>query len=166
MNTYEYALQKSQCIELDHDDPSTSSSTKRLEEKIENLQQTIKNLSIRRDELWCTSCCEEGHTEETFNLSNQPPPTTNAHRIQAQKYCNICECLTDHNVQYCPHNLKKTKWYHICEASNHKTSECHFNARNKSSVRTLYYIEATNQANNYTRRDDYYCRGRGQGGRG
>jgi hypothetical protein len=108
---------------LDDDDPSTASSTERLEEKIEHLQQMIKNMSIRRNELWCTSCCKEGHMKETCSLNDQPPTTTDAHRVQAQKYCNICECLTDHNVQDCPHNLKNTKWCHICEASNHKTSE-------------------------------------------
>jgi hypothetical protein len=52
----EDALTEAQRVESDDDGPSTSSTTERLEEKIEHLQQTIKNLSIRRNEVWCTTC--------------------------------------------------------------------------------------------------------------
>lgn len=126
ITTREDALQKAQCVESDDD----GSSTERLEEKIENLQQTIKNLSIRRNELWCTTYCEEGHTKDTCSLIDHPPITIDAHRVQAQTYCNICEALTDHVVQDCPHNFKNTKWCHICETHSHKTTKCYLNARN------------------------------------
>jgi hypothetical protein len=137
----------------------------RLEEKIEHLQQTIKNLSIRHNEIWCTTCTGDGHTKDNCPL-NEHTQTTDIHRVQAHKYCNICECLTDHNIQDCPHNLKNTKWCHICEASDHRTSECHLNARNQNNIRTIYHTETIDQANNYGRRDDYFGgRGRGRGGR-
>ena len=84
------------------------------------------------------------------------------HRVQAQKYCNICECLTDHNIQDFPHNLKNTKWCHICEAFNHWTSECNLNERNQNNIWAIYNTETTDQANNYVQRDDYFS-GRGWG---
>ena len=90
-------------------------------------------MSIRTNKIWFTSCYKEGHMKEMCHLNDQPPPTTDAHRVQAQNYCNICECIIDHSVQDCPHNLKNTKWCHICEASNHKTSKLHFNAWNQAS---------------------------------
>ena len=65
------------------------------------------------------------------------------------------------------YNIVHTIWKTLSGAISAKTpSECHFNAQNQASVQTIYYTEATNQANIYARRDDYYGRGLGQGGRG
>jgi len=89
ITTCEYALQKAQCVETNDNGLSTALLTRRLEEKIEHLQQMIKNMSIRRNELWCTSCCKEGHMKETCSLNDQPPATTYAHKLQAQKYCHM-----------------------------------------------------------------------------
>jgi hypothetical protein len=80
----EDTLQKVQCVESDDDGPLNSSSTERLEEKIEHLQQTIKNLSLRRSEVWCTTCCEDGHTKDTCSLNDQVPGATDARRVQVQ----------------------------------------------------------------------------------
>jgi hypothetical protein len=118
-------------------------------------------LTLRRNEIWCTVCCEDGHTKDTCSLNDQVTGATDAQRVQAETYCNICETLTDHTVQDFPHNLKNTKWCHICESHNHRTSECRLNAQNRTNVHTVYHTEETDQNNDYGRRNDYYGRGRG-----
>jgi hypothetical protein len=138
---------------MDDDIPSNSSMTERLEEKIEHFTQPKKNLSIRRNELWCTTCTGEGHTKDNFPL-NEHTKTKNVCQIQSHKYCNICEFLTDHNIQYFPHNLRNMNLWHICEASSHRIFEFHLNAQNHNNIRTIYHIETIDQTNNYGRIDD------------
>jgi len=65
------------------------------------------------------------------------------------------------------YNVFHTIWKTLsCAIYAKIPSECLFNARNQASVWTIYYTEATNQANSYAQRDDYYGRGLGQGGCG
>jgi hypothetical protein len=86
--------------------------------------------------------------------------------VQSETYCNICEALTDHIVQDYPHKLKNTKWFHICETHNQRTSECRLNTHNRTNVHTVCHTEATDQNNDYGRRNDYYGRGQGSRDRG
>jgi len=159
----EGALQKVQRVDLDDDDPSNSSLIERLEKKIEHLQETIKNLTLRRNEVWCTTCCEDGHTKDTCIMNDQVLGAVDAWRVQEETYCNICETLTDHNVQDFSHKFKNTKWRHICEMKIHKTSECWLIAQNRN-VKIVYHIEEIDQNSDYGRIIDYYGQGHGWGG--
>jgi hypothetical protein len=80
ITNYEYALHKAQRVKSYDDVSSISSTMERLEEKIEHLQQTIKNLSIQRIEVWCTTCTGERHTKDNCPL-NEHTQKTNVHRI-------------------------------------------------------------------------------------
>jgi hypothetical protein len=62
-------------------------------------------------------------------------------------------------MQYCPRNLKNTKWCHIYEMHSHRTYNCQLNAQNRTNMHTVYHRKETDQNNDYERRIDYYCRG-------
>jgi len=126
-------LHKEQRVDSDGDIPSNSSMTERLEGKMEHFQQTIKNIPIRQNEIWCTTCTKDRHIKDNCPL-NEHTKTTDVHRVQEKKYCNIFEFLNDNIIQDYPHNIKNTKWCHIYEAFNHRTSECHLNARNRNNL--------------------------------
>lgn len=64
IHTYEEALRKSQNIESDND-WNTQSIHKKLEERIDMMQKTICNLSLKNENLWCTIYMVEGHTKDT-----------------------------------------------------------------------------------------------------
>jgi hypothetical protein len=78
ITNYEDVLQKEHRVDLDDEGSSTSSTMERLEEKIEHLQQTIKNISIQRNEVWCTTFIGE-NDNCPLNESTQ---ISDVHRIQ------------------------------------------------------------------------------------
>jgi len=162
INTCEDALQKTQCIKSDDEGPSNSSSTeKMLKDKLEKLQQIIKNLTLRRNGIWCTLCCEESHIKYTYSLNDKVIGEVDTWRVQFETYCNICEALIDHTVQDYSYKLKNTKWFHICKSHSHKTPKFQLNSNNRTNVHTIYHTKETDQNNDYGRRNDYYGLGRG-----
>ena len=60
----EEAFKKAQQMES-YIDVSTPTKKCRLEEKIEMLHKTIRDLSLQKDNLWCYNCQEEGHLKDT-----------------------------------------------------------------------------------------------------
>jgi hypothetical protein len=64
------------------DDEGTLSSKiteKRLEDKLIELQQSIKNMLIAHNELWCTIFSSEGHTKYYCKFSDALDPTVRQH---------------------------------------------------------------------------------------
>jgi hypothetical protein len=45
-----------------------------LEEKLEILQQSLKNMAITRNELWCTIFSSEGHTKDYCKFNDALDP--------------------------------------------------------------------------------------------
>ena len=64
IKTLKEALKKTQQMESDLD-VSSPTEKGRLEEKIEVLHKTIRDLSLQKVNLWFSSCREEGHTKDT-----------------------------------------------------------------------------------------------------
>ena len=46
-------------------DVAIPSEKGRLEDKIEMLRKTIKDLTMVKTNVWCSNCREEGHTKDT-----------------------------------------------------------------------------------------------------
>ena len=57
---YEDALTKSLQVEMDEDIPAYPTDH-RLEQQLENVQKSPKELSLKNQETWCTKCSTNGH---------------------------------------------------------------------------------------------------------
>ena len=53
--TYEYVLTKSLQVEMDEDIPAYSTDH-RLEEQLESIQKSLKELNLKSQDIWCTKC--------------------------------------------------------------------------------------------------------------
>ena len=68
--SYEDALKKEQRVEYDDNCyiptiDRQSNENRRIEEKLEMMQSTIQDLSLRNTDLWCIFCMEERRTKDT-----------------------------------------------------------------------------------------------------
>ena len=61
--TYEDALTKALQVEMDEDIPAYPTDH-RIEEKMESVQKSLKELSLKNQEIWCTKCSMAGHTKD------------------------------------------------------------------------------------------------------
>ena len=100
-----------------------------LEEKIEMLHKTIKELTLQKTNVGCSNCREEGHTKDTCQQQA-------VQVIQTQHFCEICQDFTQHLKFNCPYNLRKQKqyWFAICEEPTHNTVDCKLNVKNHRVV--------------------------------
>ena len=64
IKTLKEAFKKVQKMESDID-ISIPTEKGRLEENIEMLHKTIRELSLQKTNIWCSNCREEGHTKDT-----------------------------------------------------------------------------------------------------
>jgi hypothetical protein len=122
LSTCEDILRKTQRIEMDDEGSINKSSIeKRLEDKIIELKQTIKNISLAHNEIWCTIFSSEGHTKYYCKFSDALDRIVR--HIQIKTYCDISEASTNHATKECLYNLRNVcpKWCHIYEENNHST---------------------------------------------
>jgi hypothetical protein len=147
----EEALQKAQHIEIDDDWSSTSTSMEKiLEEKLEMLQQSLKNMIVRRSDLWCSTCLNEGHTKYYCKYNDAPEREPECSSSAGKIYYEICQSLKNHNTRDFPHNLRnaKPKWCVIYEESNHLTQECQLNGwKKKKSMQYIIHKQPTRMWN-------------------
>ena len=61
--TYEDGLTKALQVEMDEDIP-TYPKDHRLEQQLENIQKSLKELSLKNQEIWCTKCSMAGHSKD------------------------------------------------------------------------------------------------------
>ena len=71
-----------------------------LEDKIEMLNKTIRDLTMEKTNVWCSNYREEGHTKEMCQHQM-------VRVIQSEQFCDICHNWTEHSTGDCPYNLKK-----------------------------------------------------------
>lgn len=75
-----------------------------LEENIEMLYKTIRELSLKKANIWCSNCREEGHIKDTCKHKV-------VHVIQMQHFYEIRQDFTQHLTIDCPYNIIKQKQY-------------------------------------------------------
>ena len=73
-----------------------------LEEKIEMIHKTIRELSLQKTNISCSNCREEGHTKDTCRHQSVCV-------IQTQHFCEIYRDFTQHLTADYPYNLRKQK---------------------------------------------------------
>ena len=61
--SYEDALTKALQVEMDEDIPAYQTDH-RLEEQLENVQKSLKELTLKNQEVWCTNCSTAGHSKD------------------------------------------------------------------------------------------------------
>lgn len=103
IKTLEEAFKKTHQMESDVD-VSIAMEKGPLEEKIEMLHNTIREISLQKINIWCFNCREEGHTKDTCRHQT-------IRVIQTQHFCEICRDFTQHLIADCPYNLRKQKQY-------------------------------------------------------
>ena len=79
---------------------STPTKKGQLEEKIEMLHKTIRDLSLQKANLWFSNFWEEGHAKDTCKHQT-------VWVIQTQHFCEICREITHHLTIDYPYNLRK-----------------------------------------------------------
>jgi hypothetical protein len=111
------------------------------------IQQSLKIMSIQRNDLWCTSFLNEGHTKYNYKYSYPIEREPKVRQVQVEVYCEICQSPTNHNTRHFPHKLKneKPKWCVICEEESHLTQECQLNGQNKSNYHIVYHMQVVDQ---------------------
>ena len=60
---YKYVLTKALQVEMDKDFPAYPTDT-RLEELLEIVQKSLKELNLKNQDVWCTKCSTTGHTKD------------------------------------------------------------------------------------------------------
>ena len=101
IKTLEEAFKKAQQMESDVD-VSIPTEKGRLEEKIEMLHKIIRDISLWKDNIWCSNCRQEGHTKDICRHQE-------VWVIQPQHFYEICWEITHHLTIDFPYNLRKKK---------------------------------------------------------
>ena len=134
-------------------DVAIPSEKGRLEDKIEMLNKTIREITMKKTNIWCLNCREEGHTNDMCQHQTVKV-------IQIEQLCDIYHNLTQHATSDYPYNLRKQKqyWCAISQESMHNTVDYVLNVINHRSVyKTKVIPTDQNQSTNY--RSTNYSRG-------
>ena len=62
---YEDALTKALQVEMDEDFLAYPTDT-RLEEQLEIMQKSLKEMNLKNQDVWCTKCSTVRHTEDNY----------------------------------------------------------------------------------------------------
>ena len=118
----------------------------RIEEQLENVQKSLKELSLKNQEIWCTKCSTAGHSKDNcwHEYCRQ-----DVRFVQNKAFCDIFQEHGDHFTKECQFNMKKAKasWYAICETKSHNTADCQLNLKNWQNDQAVYQTNAVAQDN-------------------
>ena len=101
-NTYEDALTKVLQIEIDEDYPVNPVNSL-IEEQLEIMQKSIREISLKGHEFWCTKF---SMTEHTKYYCPHEECRQDIQFIQSKCFCNICQENDLHAAKDCPYNMK------------------------------------------------------------
>ena len=102
----------------------------RLEEQLEIMQKSLKELNLKNQDVWCKKFSMTGHTKDNCrqDISRQ-----DVQFVQKKCFCDICQEHGEHTTKDFPYNMKngKASWCAICEVKSHATADCHLNLKNR-----------------------------------
>ena len=126
--TYKDALTKSLQVEMDEDFPTYPMDT-RLEEQLEIMQKSLKEMNLKNQDVWCTKCSTAGHTKDNCQ---QDINRQDVRFVQTKCLYDIYQEHGEHTTKYFPYNMKngKASWCAIYEVRCHATVDCHLNLKN------------------------------------
>ena len=136
--TYEDVLTKALQVEMDEDIPAYSTDH-RLEEQLESVQKSLKELNLKSQDIWCMKCSMTGHSKDNCReeISQQ-----DVRFVQTKCFCDIFQEHGDHSTKDFPFNMKngKASWCAICETKNHNMTDCHLNLKNRQNYHVVCHI--------------------------
>ena len=120
--TYEDALTKALQVEMVEDIP-TYPTDHRLEQQLESVQKSLKDLTLKNQEISCTKCLTNGHSKDNCR---QDYSRQDVRFVQTKVFCDIFQEHEDHSMKDCPFNMKNGKASRcaICETKSHNTADC------------------------------------------
>ena len=78
----------------------------RIEEQLESVQKSLKELSLKNQEIWCTKCSTAGHTKDNYR---QEYSRQDVRFVQTKVFCDIFQETGDHSTKECAFNMKNAK---------------------------------------------------------
>ena len=107
---------------MDEDIPTYPTDHK-IEEQLENVQKSLKELTLKNQEIRCTKCSTAGHSKDNCRHEYSRQDVC---FVQTKAFCDICQEHGDHSTKECPFNMKNAKasWGAICETKSHNTADC------------------------------------------
>ena len=126
--TYEDALTKSLQVEMDKDFLAYPIDT-RLEEQLEIMQKSLKEINLKNQDVWCTKCSMTRHSKDNCR---QDINRQDVQFVQIKCFCDICQENAEQTTKDCLYNMKNSKasWCPICEVKIHAMANCHLNLKN------------------------------------
>ena len=131
------------------------------------MQWSIREITMRNNDLWCTTCSTKGNTEYNCRLQDDRRPT-DCWVVHTSYYCDICEVFEPHSTTDCPCKAKnaKPKWCGIFQMIQNSIVECIKNLNTKANYNTVYQTQTIKQIgwkghnknkcnNGYNRRGGY-----------
>ena len=103
--TYEDALTKALQVEMDEDIPAYLTDH-RIEEQLESVQNSLKELSLKNQEIWCTKCSTTGHMKDNCRHEYS---REDVRFVQTKVFCDIFQETGDHSMKECAFNMKNAK---------------------------------------------------------
>ena len=130
---------------MDEDIP-TYSTDHRIEEQLEIVQKSLKELNLKNQDIWCTKCSTTGHSKDNYR---QEYSRQDVRFMQMKCFSDIFQEHGDHSTKYFPFNMNngKASWCAICETKNHTTADCHLNLKNRQNYQVVYQTNAIVQNN-------------------
>ena len=131
LKSYEDVLTKAIQVEMDEDIPAYPIEH-RLEERLESVQKSLRELNLKNQETWYTKCSMTRHSKDNCRqeYNGQDFPF-----VQTKYFCDIFQEHGDHLTKDCPFNMKngKASWCAICETKNHNMAEYHLKLNNRQN---------------------------------
>ena len=118
----------------------------RLEEQLENVQKSLKELTLKNQEIWCTKCSTAGHSKDNCR---QEYSRQDVRFVQTKSFCDIFQEHGEHSTKDCPFNMmnEKASWCAICETKSHNTADCQLNLKNRQNYQAVYQTNVVPQNN-------------------
>ena len=116
----------------------------RLEEQLENIHKSLKELSLKNQDIWCTKCLTAGHSKDNCR---QEYSRQDVRFLQTKSFCDIFQEHEDHSMKDCPFNMKngKASWCAIYETKNNNMVDYHLNLKNRQNYHAVYQNNAIAQ---------------------
>ena len=96
----------------------------RIEEQLEIMQKSLRELNLKGQDIWCTKCSTSGHTKDNCRQD--------VCFVQTKCFCDIFQEHGIHTTKDYSFNMKngKASWCAICKVKSDATGDYHLNLKN------------------------------------
>ena len=118
----------------------------RLEEQLEIMQKSLKELNLKNQDVWCTKFSMTGHTKDNCR---QDIIRQDVRFVKTKCFYDICQEHGEQTTKDFPYNIKKGKtyWCAIYQVKSHTMADCHLNLKNQQKYQEFYKTNTVMQNN-------------------